>query len=398
MKLLYFTFEDINSSLFKNQVLDLMLSRKDRDSLVDITILIINKPSNFFKGLEETKKIRKKIKIIYLPVSPPMRYFTSSIFINKLYIYILKTIIKYIINVSIYDIIHCRHYLPSLIMMEIGAKNILFDVRSLSLFEYVAAGKIKENSDIFKYWLNQEKILSNYVAGISVVSKSMINYFSQYTNKEVSYCPIIVNTEKLKFSNASRQKFRYKWNWQEYNIYVYSGSFGLYGVNKKSIAQLINIIQNGDKKARFLFLLSNSKKELIEFIANFNLNKINYLYFSVAPDDLFSYLSASDVGIHALPQQLDSFTRLGTKIVEYWVIGLPTYISSSIGEAAEFSKIYDFGHVIDLENSEKNELLPNFEKFKFINNSSKANNLFSIKTVIKKYDNAYAKIMNKKIL
>ena len=217
----------------------------------------------------------------------------------------------------------------------------------------------------------------------------------QYTKNEVCYCPIIVNTDKLNYSKDARNKFRNKWNWQEFNIYVYSGSFGLYGVNKYSIAQLIQIIQNCDEKARFLFLLSNCKKELIEFIDKYNLNDINYLYFTVEPEDLFSYLSAADVGIHALPQQLDSFTRLGTKIVEYWVMGLPTCISASIGEAAEFSKIYDFGYVINLEDSVKVDLSI-IKNFNSINISSKAKNLFSIKTVIKKYDNTYAKINEKK--
>ncbi len=388
MKLLYFTLEDIRTSLFNNQVLEMLLARKAKNSLEQITLFIINKPSSL-KGLSVIKeKVGNRIKIIYVPLSPPMRYYTSSIWINKIYIFLLKKMSQYSINVLDYDVIHCRHYLPALVMKELGANNIHFDVRSLSLFEYVAAGKIEKNSDIYKYWLNQEKELIKFCAGVSVVSKSMLDYFGKYRN-DINYCPIVVNFENFIFSTKSRNERRSNWGWENRCVYVYSGSFGLYGLNKDALAKLIKHIFLSDKNSSFLFLLSNNQFEFDEFIRANALTSIDYLYYSVSPENIASYLSAADVGIHALPLQLDSITRLGTKIVEYWAMGIPTYITSTIGEAAQLSNLFGLGEVIDLENAIIANYVFNPACYDRELISSKTKSVFSIESVLKEYDKSY---------
>lgn len=391
MKILYFTLEDIRSSLFENQVLDLLVARKDINRSDEITLFVINKPTSFFKAMKLEEKLKGTIRFLYVPLSPPMRYYTSSIFINKIYIFILKLVCKFNITLSDYDVIHCRHYLPSLVMKELGAKNIHFDVRSLSLYEYVAAGKIKQGTSNFTYWLNQERKLIKYVAGLSVVSKTMINYFSDY-KRSIHYCPIIVNFDKFKFSQESRDIFREMWGWSSSNVYVYSGSFGLYGVNKDALGKLINYIINYDAKAKFLFLVSNNQKEFNDFLRDHTPNKIDYKYYSVQPKDVSSYLSAADIGIHALPPQLDSNTRLGTKIVEYWAMGIPTLITSTIGEAADLSRQYSLGQVIDLDDkaNSKFEFKREIYDRNFI--SSWAFKNFSIQSVLHEYDSSYKTI------
>ncbi len=395
MRILYFTNQDIGSGLFDTQVYGNLLGLKKLNKNIKITLLVFNRPWKYFKHKPKVEEIKSKnINVIYLPLCPPMRYFTSSIFSNKLYVFYFSVIFKLLVKYKNYDLIHCRHYLPSLVCKSLGIKNILFDVRSLSLFENVQAKKIKFKSKNYQYWLKQEEELINYVDGISVVSKSMIKYFKQYLPKRISYCPIIVDSDKVYFSNKERIKLRNEWNWSKKNVYVYSGTFGLYGLNKEYLFKLISSIINSDDNAKFLFLLSNDENEFNSFIKKFDLNINNFRYYSVSPNKLYKFLSAADIGIHSLPNQLDSFTRLGTKVVEYWAAGLPTLLNNHIGEAAYISKQNNFGKVIDLTSVESNKVF-NFKDYdkKYI--VTKSLEIFERKVVLNNYLKLYNKIILK---
>ena len=394
MKLLYFTTEDINSGLFESQVLENLYGLLDRNPSFDITLFVINKPSHYFKHRSRLKDLMTRLKIVYLPLSPPMRFYTSSVFLNKLYVGYISLIFKLCINPEEFDVVHCRHYLPSLVCQNLGIRNIHFDIRSLSLFEYMQAGKIKPNSKEYYYWLEQERDLVLHASGISVVSASMISYLKQYTNKYISYCPIIVNPNKVYYCPNYRQSLREEWGFHDGTVYVYSGSFGLYGLNKEYLAKLIKLITRSDHNAKFLFLLSNRKQELNEFIINYGLQGILSRYESPSPSELYKYLSAGDVGIHALPPQLDAFSRLGTKIVEYWCCGMPTLINNHVGEAADISNKYQFGYVLDLDNDLSFDIeIMNFSKFDrdYIRRESLV--LFGKASVLNEYQNSYRKII-----
>lgn len=395
MKVLYFTTEDINSSLFDNQVLGNLYALLDGEQNAEITLFVINKPSRYFKNKSKIAAIKKRIDIIYIPLSPPMRFYTSSIFLNKSYILFLSIVFRLFVKPQNYDVIHCRHYLPTLVCKKLGLTNIHFDVRSLSLFEYVQAGKIQHGSKTYDYWQNQEKELVTYAPGISVIARSMIPYLSQNSDKKITYCPIIADPDKVYFSPAFRQRLREDWEWSNSTIYVYSGSFGLYGLNKNYLAKLIDLIIDSDPRASFLFLLSNSHKEYADFVSKFKSDNCRFKYFSVSPNDLYKYLSAGDIGIHALPPQLDSFTRLGTKIVEYWCCGMPTLINNNVGEASEISKKYNFGYVVDLDHVTAGEIGPfDFSTFDRSYIREKSLEIFDKNRVLAGYQESYQAIIS----
>ena len=185
---------------------------------------------------------------------------------------------------------------------------------------------------------------------------------------------------------------RDSWEWSKNNVYVYSGSFGLYGLNKNYLKKLISLISLSDSNSRFLFLLSNSEEEFNFFIRGLDRNI--FKYFSVEPENLYKYLSAADVGIHALPPQIDSFTRLGTKIVEYWACGLPTLLNDNVGEASHISKKNNFGLVIDSETLEHNRPINlDFSMFDRSVIRKKSLELFEKNKVLNSYMRIYKKIM-----
>ena len=396
MNLLYFTTEDIVSGLFDNQVLGHLYGLLESDPNARITLLVINKPSRYFKHKNKIAAIKENIDIIYIPLSPPMRFYTSGIFVNKAYIFFLSILFRLFVNPQNYDVIHCRHYLPSLVCKKLRLSNIHFDVRSLSLFEYVQADKIIKDSKNYEYWKNQEKELVTYAQGISVVSRSMIPYLKQTCDEKIIYCPIITNPDKIYFCADSRRSIRESWGWSSATIYVYSGSFGLYGLNKNYLAKLIRLIITSDPSAKFAFLLSNSSSEFTDFLFDYEFDPSDFNWSSVSPNDLYKYLSAGDIGIHALPPQLDSFSRLGTKIVEYWCCGLPTLINNNVGEASDITTKYKFGRVVDLDcHVPDMRKLFDFSEFDRNYIREKSLEIFDKHIVLKNYQRSYHNIINR---
>ena len=396
MKALYFTIENINSGLFDSQVFNSILAVRSQNPAIKFTILVVNQPWNFFSAKKKLEQLSiNGIKIIYLPLLPPLRWFSSGRVYTELYVKYLALVLRLFVDLKKYNIIHCRNYLPSLVIRNSGRNNFLFDVRSLHAYEYVQAKKIKEGSSNFKYWLQNEKTLLQEAGAVTAVSNSMIGYFKGIVDRPFNYCPIVSNYELIYFSKKAREYVRNDLKWKSNNIYVYSGSFGLYGINKHYLARLVKWIRTHDRKARFMFLISNPLAELISFLKENEIPPNLVFSKSVKLSELKNYLSAADIGIHALPPQLDSFTRLGTKVVEYWSAGLPVIINEYVGEAAIICNKYNLGKVISLdENTPKKQeefyldMVYKTDRERIRNVTKK---IFSSTVVAKEYANIYTK-------
>ena len=397
MKTLYFSLEDIDSGLFDSQVLNTVIGIQRQHPEIQITLLVINQPWKTFKVKQKIERIRSQgIGLIYLPLSPPLRWFSSARIFTSLYILYLWLVLKLFVDLKQYKLVHCRNYLPALVIREFRNVNFFFDVRSLHAYEYVQANKIQMNSDNYNYWLENEKKLLRSAAAVTAVSKGMIGYLQDMVNRPVDYCPIISNYDLVYFDEVARKEIRAMLGWEKFNIYVYSGSFGLYGLNKAYLARLMKFILELDTNARFLFLTSNPEAELALFLKDNGIDQNLVFGKSVKLTELTAYLSAADIGIHALPNQLDSFTRLGTKVVEYWSAGLPVILNDHIGEAAAICEQLQLGKVISLEADEVATLDTNIEELLAMDRMrirSLTSELFSSAVVAKAYANIYTRFL-----
>jgi hypothetical protein len=399
MKLLYFTTEDLNSGLFQSQVFGLLKAVRESQKNIYITILVINQPWKVKSHINILELLKKEnIEVIYIPLLPPMRWLTYNFFISNIYLIYLTTISYLFVNFKKYDFIHCRHYLTSLVLIKLRYNNFLFDVRSLHVFEYIQAKKIKINSITYNYWLNLEKLIIQKAAAVSVVSKTMIPYFESIHKRKYNFCPIIADFNVINYCLTSRLLIRNQLKWNDKRIYVYSGSFGLYGINKEYLAKMLKFIIKYDNNSRFLFLVSNHKNEVEHFISVNNFDPKIFHIKNTSYSDMYRYLSAADIGIHSLPNQIDGFSRLGTKIIEYWASGLPVIINNNIGEAARICIEHNFGKVINfnLNQSDFDLIITELNKLnrnKIYNDSEK---LFSSYCIAQKYITIYTNCLESK--
>ncbi|MFV8346795.1 glycosyltransferase [Flavobacterium sp. ZB4P13] len=396
MHITYFTIEDIGSGLFRNQVINKLNAILAVDSDVTFEILILNSPLKYSKHQKILKEYRStlsnRIKIKYYPVLPPLRYALSSVLQSNLILKWLELFCRLFVKVK-GDIIHCRSYWPTIIASKVYNTPILFDLRSLYPAENVAAGKLEFNSREYKFWLKQENYCIHTAKVNSAVSEAMVSYINSIKPSSVTHLnPIIVNTEEIYFDAEERINMRTKLGWQENIILVYSGSLGVSGLNREALSNILVLFSNLSDNFRFLFLSSDSKHSIEELLIRANIPQDHFYITESNAKELYKWLSASDIGFHALPLQLDSDTRLGTKVVEYWVSGLPVIINKNVGAAVDIVSKYGIGLVVDeLTNSyeglfdEIKQLLT--KNRREISNTGKS--MFDSKIIAKKYVNSY---------
>jgi glycosyltransferase involved in cell wall biosynthesis len=350
MKVAFLTIEDISSGLFKSQVLDIIEAIIDNDSNIQFNILIINRPWLYFKHkkfLFEYRNIKRhNLKITYIPLLPPLRnslkYFWISILVTKW----LELLYKLFFPVSC-DIIHSRSYWPTIAAINLS-KPLLFDLRSLWVSENLSSGDLTFDSNSHKYWKEVEKECLERSTVSTCVSQGMIKYvkgISPLSNFKL--IPISVNPNYFLFSKSKREEYRKLINWDNNNIYVYSGSFGQSGINIIALKFLFQTIEKLSNKNRLLIITSEQHDKAIQNLELMGLKSEFYTVRHPKFNEISWWLSASDFGIHALPLQLDSETRLGTKVVEYWMNGLPVVVNQHVGAAVDYINKFKFGYVLN---------------------------------------------------
>lgn len=401
MHITYFTIEDIGSGLFKNQVINKLNAILSVDANISFEIIVLNSPlkhKNNIAIINHYKNILpSKIKIKYYPILPPLRYVLSSKMQSYILLKWLEIFCRLFVNFS-GDIVHCRSYWATIIASRISAKPIVFDLRSLYPAENVAAGKLAFNSEEYKYWLNLEKECFSAATVNCAVSEAMVTYIRDISPKsEIHLNPIIVNTDEIYFDAEERIYTRNKLGWQDNIILVYSGSLGVSGLNTDTLTDILSLFVKLNNNFRFLFLSSDSKDSIKELLFKADVPEDRYFITETKANELYKWLSAADIGFHALPLQLDSATRLGTKVVEYWVNGLPVIINENVGAAVDLISKYGIGLVIDERAAFSDNLLNDIKLLlnkdrNEITGISKA--LFDSKIIAKQYINTYQYCLN----
>ncbi len=396
MKIAYLTIEDISSGLFKTQVLDIIDEISNYDKTVRFKIFILNRPWLFFKHLIFLKEYRGmynsyNISFCYLPFLPPLRnslkYYFYSFMVTKWF----SLIFTFFIKRHKFDLIHARSYWPTFSVSNYNIP-IIFDLRSLWLLENISTGEIKINSKSYNYWKQIEIDCLNKSAASTCVSNAMVDYVKSISAlAKVSLIPISVNEKYFNFNQNNRSQNRKILDWDENVIFVYSGSLGQSGININAITQLFKSIIDLSDKYKLLIITPEQNKYVKKIMDQSGIECVNYKIKHPKLNEISSWLDCADIGLHALPKQLDSATRLGTKVVEYWFNGLPVIINKNVGAAVEYIKNYRIGYVVedDLESHNLKEKINELVNYDRIYISNFAKDKFSAKKISLQYLQLY---------
>jgi glycosyltransferase involved in cell wall biosynthesis len=395
----YFTIEDIGSGLFQTQILDILTEIIKQDPKIKFEIIAVNRAWHFSAHRRCLRKIAEKfpinqIKVRYIPLLPPLRNalksYLYSVFVTK-----WLTLIYWTFGTKKARIVHCRSYWPTEAAINSGTTPVVFDMRSLWPLESMSIGDLMENSRSQKYWLNLEKNCLQKASISTGVSMGMIDYAKLIVpGKRYDLIPISADLEKFKFNITDRLVKRKILSWTDDLILVYSGGFGQSGANHGALRWLFKLLLGSDSSIKLLFLTMETDEAVKELMSGVINSNDRYQIIHPAFNEMSGWLSVADIGVHALPLQLDSATRLGTKVVEYWTNGLPVIVNENVGAAAEFIKKFNVGLVL---NSTKDvhegdwliQQIKSLTKLERQHQTDFATKHFSSITVAKKYLNTY---------
>lgn len=350
MLITYLTIEDIESGLFQTQVLDILTEISNQSPEKRFEILVINRPWLIRSHLKRKKQLQQvlkhSIRIRYIPLLPPLRNAMSSLLYSAAVTGWLRLIYFFTISRKS-DVLHCRSYWPTQAGLKSTNIPVLFDMRSLWPLENMSMGLLKENSPTTRYWLNMEKECLEGARVSAAICKGIIDYTKEIVpGCRMELIPISVDYEKFRFNEKERFEKRKMLGWENEMILLYSGSFGQASINTEAMKSLFAQLLNAEPSARLLFLTGESDEKVDALMKLVPSSENRYKILHPKLNDIGKWLSAGDIGVHALPKQLDYTTRLGTKCVECWINGLPMIVNEWVGAAADLINEYKVGAVI----------------------------------------------------
>ncbi|MBU3632888.1 glycosyltransferase [Polynucleobacter sp. AP-Feld-500C-C5] len=356
-KIAYFTIEDISSGLFKTQVLNKLAAISKKNKNYSIDLICINRPWKLLSHINTLFMCRNfirqnniNINIIYIPFMLPLRNALKSLIYTKFvkfYLYIWLVILR----IKRYKLIHVRSYLPMFSLSNFNHKNLIFDTRSIWIDENISTGDLIEGSTVHKYLLGEERKCLISANQICVVSKPMIQHYeNKVKNLAINLIPISFDQGSFSFDVLKRQSIRSKYQLENSYVFVYLGSFGQSGVNTQSLIKLFNSILKIDN-SKLLLLTAENNKTVSNLLGKIEADTSKVILIEPTFSEISGYLSAADIGLHALPNQIDSDSRLGTKVIEYLACGLPVIVNENVGAASRLLLENRLGSVINLDSN-----------------------------------------------
>ena len=350
MHVAHVTIEDVCSGLFRTQVVDIARQVVARDPSITIDIHAINRPWKMAGHRRQLATYRAMlqgtgIRILYSPVLPPLRDALKSAGYSRAVTALLAAALSARGRGRV-DAYHSRSYWPAMALHALGNRNVVFDPRSLWVSENLSTGDLAPDSASHRYWLGAEASCVRAAAVVTVVSAGMGEYYrEQYGVANVRLIPISFAPQVFRFSPEARKRNRQALGWGSETVYVYSGSLGQSGVNVAALQRLFALAM-AVPDAKLLFLTSEPESAIQTAMGASGADASRYRVVRPRQDEMGDWLSAGDVGLHALSRQHDWRTRLGTKVVEYWACGLPTIVNENVGAAADYIRANDAGRVV----------------------------------------------------
>lgn len=401
-KVIYVTIEDISSGLFLSQVLEPLKRIAKIDTQREFNLFVLNRPWKYLKHRKILKIIRnsfslqKNISIKYIPLLPPLRNVTRSKLLSKFVTYFIGFLFFLFIDKK-NSLYHSRSYWPCAAGLLINLNPMVFEPRSLWNLENIAMGTILKGSSSELYWNNLEKICVDQSEKVISINTQMANYFTTnynlYTKNEI--IPISFSNKNFTFNSTVREEIRKRLSLNNKKVFVYSGSLGMEKIAIKAILQTIKKLKESTKNAHFLFLAPNYEtSSILDIMRQADINESDFTLIHPDFNEISNYLSAADYGYHSLPIQPDSFTRMGTKIVEYLSVGLPVIVNEHVGAAANILVNHKLGFTIyndsNTETISNNlSLVLNIDRQERINFAEKE---YEVSSVAKKYIKVYNEI------
>jgi glycosyltransferase involved in cell wall biosynthesis len=378
--------EDINSSLLKRQVHELLCEIKHQKPDLQITLLNFQAVHTILNHRKDLRQVRELLEsnginfrvipsIVPWPF-PQLKLQKTSVGYRpyavwtqaaaKLLGLVMWPVMLYYYYFHGIRVFHCRSYPPAyaaILFKKIFSKTkVIFDPRSDFPEENVTAGNWDEGDKVFAFWKAAEQKILKESDRVACIAPSFVRTYKTIAPQMNGFLVTNnVDTKKFRRNNDVRISIRKELNIEKNEIVVcYLGGLDIVGWNRISVyIDAMKCFCSYGAKLHYLFIVPrHAKANLDAALLGSNISaRVTTL--NVPDGDVPKYLWASDYGIQLHPKLT---IRTGTKIGEYLAAGLPIIVNRNAIGAVELVNEGQVGVIIDggsaeIINSHDKELL-----------------------------------------
>jgi glycosyltransferase involved in cell wall biosynthesis len=269
-----------------------------------------------------------------------------------------------------FDVLHGRVHVPTL-MGALARKfsqrkpKLLFDIRGFFPEEYTDAGVWPEGGLLYRWAKRIEKWLMKEADGFVVLTdKARDALFPEAKEtgldkfgRPVEMIPCCVDIEKRFSGNRDslREETRSKLGVKDRFVFAHVGALGGLYLTEQ-IADFLQTARMRNSNIFALFLTQSDPSLIVPLLKLRGFEDSDYFVGRADPNDVPSYLSASDVGLSFVRSSYATQSRSPTKIPEYLACELPVIANSGVGDVDALIarngvgvSIVDFGQASYLE-------------------------------------------------
>lgn len=235
--------------------------------------------------------------------------------------------------------VHARSHIPATIALTLKTRysvKMIFDVRGLMAEEYVDAGHWSKSGIPYRLTKAMERRALAAADGVVTLTEKIWPIIRDWTglrgrNVIHEVVPCCADLELFKFSSQDRTRRRAQLGLGDRFTVVYSGSIDGWYLTRE-MADFFSALTRKRSDAHCLWLSPTKHERIDQLMKERGIEPSRYTVLAAAPQDVPSYLSASDAGLAFIKRCFSKLASSPTKNGEYLACGLPLIINSGIGD------------------------------------------------------------------
>ena len=253
-----------------------------------------------------------------------------------------------------------------------GRKIVFYyDLRGANVDEAINIMKTKGSYSKREYRKIADTAYGEYIRQLIAdkvfcVSNALMKYQQEEYHADISkyvLYPCLSKHSKFYFDESLRDSKRQELGFsKDDNVYVYSGGVGNVWHVPDAFLRLFRKIADNDNNAKMLVLTFKATEDLYKLVESDPILNNRVKVFEAIPNDkIVGYLNAADFGVLLRENRILNNVASPSKYAEYMLCGLPTIISESVHDYADYCRKYQTGIVLsnyDFEHLEQADVAP----------------------------------------
>jgi glycosyltransferase involved in cell wall biosynthesis len=409
MKVLYLTYDGLTDGLGRSQVIPYLEGIAAAGH--KITVVSFEKPEKTEEGKKLIRTLLQKSHIDWLPLT----YTVNPPVISTIYdILSLRKTCRLLHGEIGFQVVHCRSYITSLIglhLKRIFGIKFIFDMRAFYADERVDGGLWPQSSLIFravyKYFKKKEKEFlseADYTISLTTKGKEVIHSWSEIGNQPIPI-EVIPCCADLNHFNPRNVNIQSKSTLQNKLglagnelVLTYLGSIGTWYMLDEML-DFFKALHSKKPESRFFFITLDNPRMILEAASKKGIPEDLFIITPAVREAVPTYLSLADIAFFFIKPVFSKTGSSPTKHGEMLGMGIPIICNGNVGDMSKIVKGSGTGIVI--EAFEESAYL---EAINEIDNLLKtppetcqklAEDFYSLKTGVKRYQRVYQALNNK---